>query len=643
MVQGLLSCPAEITVQIISLCDGLADMLALASTCRQLHVLWKKAAPPLIWSTGRRDITAFEEALMAVRATNLVRPAFEAGELPPRITSVGKLTGASRKPVMPSSSRLFLAGAVLAHAYHEPFFRSLEQGERYFSEPSTRESRDRDNDYLGTFAVYNHELLGDKNAEAFGPLSSWLVETARTEASGRGFIPYWKRPAYLAERSEEEEEEEDDDGEGRDGPLTDQDVFPLWELMRMWTAHELSQIRLDWVRGTNHHSPHSEWMKHLEPSQVRMTSVVLFGAFQLTELTMPARVKDTEYTALIATPVTPSNAGDRSTNPTTSVHVLDGPLQPYSWNVQEQLAWMPLPSDRSEQDPGPGLGCTTYSARQTEGGTKDYVYNVRDYGTLRPKLVYNCNLVPALCKNARNYLGGGTTSQFHFDAFRVQKKRDAGRNAKKSRVDARRDESCPTSWINNGRCPEGDQPDWTWKSGGQINPFVKAQMHVEDGVQHRNRLAKVEEVRVADTNEPLGYRVETQSTPYGAILSCDEFPAASWIEGGNGASTYCAPISAGCAASASTATEQDWQGDGHNALGRWFTAMAQGKLTPFSPKPDYTIFKFDYLADTTQGATVGDAVWVEVRGKKRYCFGPKPSTGSDCQPTYPDDPAPVNP
>lgn len=71
--------------------------------------------------------------------------------------------------------------------------------------------------------------------------------------------------------------------------------------------------------------------------------------------------------------------------------------------------------------------------------------------------------------------------------------------------------------------------------------------------------------------------------------------------------------------------------------------MAQGKLTPFSPKPDYTIFKFDYLADTTQGATVGDAVWVEVRGKKRYCFGPKPSTGSDCQPTYPDDPAPVNP
>ncbi|KAF3358208.1 hypothetical protein VdG1_02985 [Verticillium dahliae VDG1] len=429
MVQGLLSCPTEITVQIISLCDGLTDMLALASTCRQLHVMWEKAAPPLIWSTGRREIPAFEEALMAVRATNLVRPAFEAGELPPRITSLGKLTGASRKPSHaeliqvlqmqhvaaclehmffysgkmifgqskwtglvhpdpPNSSitgpsddgaeharllsqwkdnfrratyRLFLAGAGLAHAYHEPFFRSLEQGERYFSEPSTRESWERDNDYLGTFAVYNHELQGDKNAEAFGPLSSWIVETARTEASSRGFMPYWKRPAYLAERSEEEEEEEDDNGEGRDGPLTDQDVFPLWELMRMWTAHELAQIRLDWGRGTNHHSPHSEWMRHLEPSQVRMTSVVLFGTFQLTELTMPARVEDTEHTVLIATPVTPSDAGGRSTSPTTSVHVLDGPPQPYSWNVRERLAWMPLPSDRSEQDPGPGLGCKFFS------------------------------------------------------------------------------------------------------------------------------------------------------------------------------------------------------------------------------------------------------------------------------------------
>lgn len=73
--------------------------------------------------------------------------------------------------------------------------------------------------------------------------------------------------------------------------------------------------------------------------------------------------------------------------------------------------------------------------------------------------------------------------------------------------------------------------------------FVKAEMHVEDGVRHKNRLAKIEEIRVADDTDPTGWRTEIQSTPYGAILSCDEFPAASWVEGGTGASTYCEYLS----------------------------------------------------------------------------------------------------
>lgn len=165
---------------------------------------------------------------------------------------------------------------------------------------------------------------------------------------------------------------------------------------------------------------------------------------------------------------------------------------------------------------------------------------VRDYGVLRPKLVYNCALVPALCKNARNYLGG-TTGQFHYDAFRTPAKRDGAGKKKPSRVDARRGQACPSSWIEFHKCPEDDQPDWTWQSAsGQMQPFVKAELYrYKDGTTHKNRLAKVEEVQVMDDSTPTGLRTEYKSTPYGAVLSCDEFPAASWIEGGAGAKTYC--------------------------------------------------------------------------------------------------------
>ncbi|KAM0279314.1 hypothetical protein ACHAQH_004661 [Verticillium albo-atrum] len=387
------------------------------------------AAPHLIWSVGQKDIPAFEDALMAVRATNFVRPAFEAGELPPRLGPMADLTGNSRKPtpaeltqvmqmqhvakclehmffyshrlifgksmwtglVHPSDPdhivgadfgqdkaerarlllswkesfrratyRLFLTAAALAHAYHEPFFRSFEQGAGYFAEPATRESMKKDEAYLGKFAVFNYEHLADKDAEVFEPVSSWIVEAARTEGSRRNFIPFWKRPAYLAQMSEEEEEEEDDI-EATTGPLTDLDIFPLWELMRMWTAHELAQIRLK--SGTDTDSPSTEFLDALDSSRKRKTSVVLFGTFQLTELTMPARIEDTEHMLILATPVKPPGTEDHkgSADPTHHGHPSNGPPRPFSWDVSDRLRRIPLPSDRSDGDPGPGLGCKFFS------------------------------------------------------------------------------------------------------------------------------------------------------------------------------------------------------------------------------------------------------------------------------------------
>lgn len=91
-----------------------------------------------------------------------------------------------------------------------------------------------------------------------------------------------------------------------------------------------------------------------------------------------------------------------------------------------------------------------------------------------------------------------------------------------------------------------------------------------------------------------------------------------------------------------TATEQNWQGMGHNAIQEWFQHLSGSKWNPTAAKPGYTIFKFDFEASTNQPASVGDAVWIEVRGTKRICFGPRKTTGSGCQKVHADDPEPDN-
>ena len=61
----------------------------------------------------------------------------------------------------------------------------------------------------------------------------------------------------------------------------------------------------------------------------------------------------------------------------------------------------------------------------------------------------------------------------------------------------------------------------------------------------------------------------------------------------------------------------------------------------------YTIFKFDFKTVTEEN--IKYAAWVEVRGLKRYCYGPWAGPDvqgtNDCMSQWPDDedPAPVNP
>lgn len=150
----------------------------------------------------------------------------------------------------------------------------------------------------------------------------------------------------------------------------------------------------------------------------------------------------------------------------------------------------------------------------------------------RPKLIYNCAVAPALCRNARNWFNSvgnnGDTAIFHFD-----RGHNIGRGAKNNpRKKERRDQSCPDNWTTGRtadgepRCPEDDQPRFVSQEHG-LNNWQKVVMFEEylppDVPRDLQTLSVSPNVMGAfdlgDDNEKLWYK-----TGYG--LTCDEFPAA---------------------------------------------------------------------------------------------------------------------
>ncbi|PGH10678.1 hypothetical protein AJ80_07434 [Polytolypa hystricis UAMH7299] len=227
---------------------------------------------------------------------------------------------------------------------------------------------------------------------------------------------------------------------------------------------------------------------------------------------------------------------------------------------------------------------------------------VRDFA-LRPTLVYNCAQAPSLCKTVRNYLpAGASTATLHYDSIADRK-------------NARRDQSCPTDWAETHGCPESDQPQWKGRGRNYFSDVVM--WHDKDGVADPKRLADKSTKRDAQGKEKTVYRFA------GVILTCDEWPAATWIEGGSGAARYCAPEGRRCGGKSAVPTDQNWQGSGHAALRQWFVSRLPDSID--NDDLSYTIFKFNFkLVDASNDE---HAVWVEAGGHKRYCYGPTAPAG----------------
>lgn len=237
--------------------------------------------------------------------------------------------------------RLFLAGAVLAHAYHEPLFR-LTKGLRQRPDSS----------------LYRHELDDEEDSATFDALSSWIVKESKKEAARREFLAYWRRPYWLAQV---EEDEEEFDHDGNSDSMTDPDIYAVWELMSMVSAYELTRIRYAKVSrsispGSLENSAWTKWLPAQPPDRIRKASVVMFGDFQLHEVSMPTKVEDTTDILLVAHRITPLDEPVKKAEENGQPErPADETPRPFSWDVYLKLGATPLPSDRSERFPGPAL------------------------------------------------------------------------------------------------------------------------------------------------------------------------------------------------------------------------------------------------------------------------------------------------
>lgn len=217
-------------------------------------------------------------------------------------------------------------------------------------------------------------------------------------------------------------------------------------------------------------------------------------------------------------------------------------------------------------------------------------------------LQYNCFYLKSICKNAEAFLAT-PRNQTVLEAATGQPVFGFDTNTGGSSIwrdDQRRSQSCPSNWKLRHPCPEFDQ-EMPMKHNGQW--FTTALDPDADPFNH-----------ISNRYDPLGNVLELSNIRY----TCEEFPAASWVEGGSGptrltpSSTRCAPMSCG----SGTKSEQNWQSFAHRALSAMLKAIAKKrKIAEF---PDYddknSIIFFKFLSYTSADGVAAQVVAYDEDG-----------------------------
>lgn len=232
---------------------------------------------------------------------------------------------------------------------------------------------------------------------------------------------------------------------------------------------------------------------------------------------------------------------------------------------------------------------------------------------------YNCHRMPAICQNVRNWHNDFTKSKWpnRWEGWFTY---DVGSGEHiTNRGNVRREGQCPDTWkgtIASPRCPEPNQPP-------VVPPIFDANGLGVTRLAPQPPGATEVDLMIDDGRDnPLVGALQ----PSGRRYSCDEFPPASWIEGGIGYSgvvpegsggpgtTFCAPIGARCDFYDVRGSEQNWQGLVHSYLGRQLELSSEAEGLTVT-RDTGIAFRFEYPTEQNE-AWAARVAWTE--GTRRF-------------------------
>ncbi|KAJ0416491.1 hypothetical protein BJY00DRAFT_316873 [Aspergillus carlsbadensis] len=205
--------PTESTLRIFERCDDFLQATSLSSTSRSHRSIWEARSPGIIWHVGITAIVGFEDALMAARATVIVRDHFRREKLPPHPFPLHDIDGRVQKPSLEELNPVFNlerivrraeASIVISQEYipeDESIWRSgsialctgssslapllpahiMSQGRSPFEQPFGGTFTAQHHSYLLQFPIYNFESF-ERHDAAFGPLAEFLIAASRRRA-----------------------------------------------------------------------------------------------------------------------------------------------------------------------------------------------------------------------------------------------------------------------------------------------------------------------------------------------------------------------------------------------------------------------------------------------------------------------------
>ncbi|GKT41879.1 uncharacterized protein ColSpa_02060 [Colletotrichum spaethianum] len=350
---SIVTCPPEIVARILGSCASFTDGLALATSCNYVHNVWLDHDSTIVESIGSRSIPAYEHAVITIRATNLVKEAFYAGQLPPTFTHINRLgprfkrcclselgdlldfhhlaccleyaylhiaedgyacfsnptiseiaSCSDEAPELPWRIREFqerfhrvfyrtlLAGAVLWKAHNEPFVQDAVEAHAgaWESRFDWPPASQAHTEYFSRFPVYNvHAMDWASQQEVFGPLTKYFMEDIASLTN----------------------------------PVCEADV--PWEVMASIYAYEYQRPHFYNDKGRQRHgiAPRTASSDSNNDIKTRKVTVILLGEFQLEQISMPVKVEEMHSAPLVAAQLQISPTRSSEDGRTFACHGLD--------------------------------------------------------------------------------------------------------------------------------------------------------------------------------------------------------------------------------------------------------------------------------------------------------------------------------